>query len=175
MGPGAGPSIFSHTITNVKENMAIVAGGIIFDYRISSKVYESTLSSNGRNVVWKALPSMFEARRNHVAFNLYDSLYLVGGFDGNGTVSKSCEIFNLGTQIWTKGKALPCELRNLFATTDAKKTFAIICGWTLISGDNDMKIIILNKDDGFKMFSNIRCTHTGSACITTIPDNMSMK
>merc|ERR1712150_348778 len=145
----------------------------------SSKVYERTLSNDGRNVVWKRLPSMFEARTDHAAFNLYDSLYVLGGI-GNNITSKSCEIFNLDTQIWTMGQALPCEMSDLFATTDAKKTFAIILGWSSFLGrssflGNKMKIIIFNKDDGFKKLSYIRCNQTGFADILSMPDDLSMK
>lgn len=166
--PGAGTSISAHTISNVNENTVIVAGGKVYSQlgrEKSSNAYEGTLSNDGRNVVWKRLPSMFEARADHAAFNLDDSLYVLGGFGIRfGTILKSCEIFNLNTQIWTMGQALPCEMTDLFATTDAKKTFAIILGWSSFL-DNKMKIIIFNKDDGFKKFSDISCTHTGFADI----------
>merc|ERR1712179_584074 len=88
------------------------------------------------------------------------------------TDTTSCEIYSIDTETWTVGPELPSELHNLFATTNAMKTFAIICGWTIT--DNMMHILILDNDDEFKTFSYVRCDPTTYASISPIPDHISI-
>merc|ERR1712150_158252 len=134
------------------------------------------LSTDGKDVIWKELTSMNKSRYRHIAVNLYDSLYVIGGFTDiprhfslsfqeNDTTS--CEIYNIYTKTWTIGPDLPCEMNYLFATTNTIKTFAIICGWTIL--DDKMKVLILDKDGEFKIFPGVCCVSTPFSSISPIP------
>merc|ERR1712150_398217 len=172
--PGPRGSILNYAITNISDDKVIVAGGYRFNSRFSSNVYEGTLSTDGRDVIWKKLPPMNQSRSKHVAFNLYDSLYVIGGITDSGLQTvrlTSCEIYSIYTETWTVGPELPCELDKLFATTNTMKTFAIICGWTIT--EKKMHILILDKDDGFKTFPGVRCDPTLFASIAPIPECIS--
>merc|ERR1712150_94479 len=106
-----------HTITNIRDGVVIVTGGVSWG-RIKAKVYEGTLSNDENNVVWKQLSSISKPLIGHVAFKLHDCLYVVGGFTVPGEWSKTSEIYNLNTQNWTPGPELPVSLSTLTAATD---------------------------------------------------------
>ena len=139
-----------HAITKSGDRELILLGGLV-NNAISHRVFQGTLTRCGKDVVWRELESMNIARIRHVTFKMKNHIYVLGGLVSQNSDSKTCERYNLTTNIWSRSiHSLPYPLCYAAVTVNDEETFAVITG-----GKKDAlpsnQIIIFTENEGFKV------------------------
>ena len=115
------------TMTSTSKRKTIVAGGHIDGFNLSSAI-EGVLNANENGLDWKELPVLSFARARHVAFNVDNCLYVVGGYVGNDdqVCTTSSEVFDICNGFWTVHPRLPSRLNYLKSVTDRDKKSSLV-------------------------------------------------
>ena len=137
----------------------MLVGGRVNSFA-SSRVFRGTVSSTEKDVTWKELEPMRNARREHITFKMKENLYVVGGYGRylldislhyRDNILSSCERFDMVKNKWfTCQHSLPYPLCDASVIVSDDETFAVITGGRKENHKLSDGCITFTEDGGFK-------------------------
>ena len=140
---------------NVFNDRVVITGGISHDEDVENTVWEGAISFNPNfNVKWTRLPSMLQARYDHVAAVLNNKLYCIGGSNyeliNEGMQFRSSEYLSKDKKSWKSGPSLDFSLNTAKYVVDEASQICIITGGNRNRYDTSNKVSIFHATNGLK-------------------------
>ena len=184
-----------NSLINIDEGKVLLTGGNVMGIA-SNRVFQGTISPNGRNVIWTELSHLNIARSSHVCFQLNDAIFVAGGYGSSWDKLSCSERYDSERDVWLKDTIyhpeseegdldLPFPLVDASVVVDRDHSFAAIIGGVteMMYFDIDesegeevvtledcpsSNIIIFTINDGFKCFQNFNLLSNRKqhACLT---------
>ena len=105
----------SHDVVVISDKL-IVVGGWALKGPATTKWLDTleVLDLSADRLQWKSVQQPFQ-RRAIIAAAYSGNMYVLGGFDEQGKITKEVSIYDPRTSIWTKGPSLPGDERDGFS------------------------------------------------------------